>query len=72
MPTFLYPVFRLQHSIQEKFLGQKYWEDKKIMMERARQMVKKQRDSGNDPNMRQTRAGDDKKVFVDAKKKKKR
>ena len=41
-------------------------------MERARQMVKKQRDSGNDPNMRQTRAGDDKKVFVDAKKKKKR
>ena len=72
MPTFLYPVFRLQHSIQEKFLGQKYWEDKKIMMERARQMVKKQRDSGNDPNMRQTRAGDDKKVFVDAKKNKKR
>ena len=59
MPPFLYPAFKLQHALQRKFLGQKYWEDKKVMMERARAMVKKMRDDGSDPNMQQSKKGDD-------------
>ena len=34
-------------------------EDKKVMMERARAMVKKMRDDGSDPNMQQSKKGDD-------------
>ena len=57
MPTFMYPVFKLQHALQRKFLGQKFWEEKKHMMERARKMIKRLRDSDKDPNMSNVNSG---------------
>ena len=59
MPPFLYPAFKLQHAMQKKFFGQKYWENKKIMHHEARILVKKLRDSGNDPNLVEPKFGDD-------------
>ena len=73
MPTFMYPVFKLQHALQRKFLGQKFWEDKKHMMERARKMIKRMRDSNKDPNMSNVKFGDKTTVYDthEGKKKKK-
>ena len=43
-PSLMYPMYKFQHAMTTKILGQAFWESKKAKFMRAREMVKRKRE----------------------------